>query len=961
MNGYYKWYPWQSIYHRLFKRQQRGLIISEAGAGKTSLLDPAGLIPFDYSQADLLLNDQPKNTLTRWRYNAADCLSITLPKDGHMPKTLMDHLTKANTQRITFVLLCLDASQIKTHCMPSLVSILRQLNKQAKRSIPLYIVLTKSDKIHGFEAYSHHLSEACRGDIWGMQFAQMPTADTWLKASSQFLKTIQRHCLSKLHVTHLQTRREALIGFPLTLADTLKQTYQCLATQLQTHSLLTLKGFYLTSNAPNTPSFFTANIMPHILSSVSAPGTTPKAKRCNAPKHVWTTGTAALALVLGLAMTVSYYRLVTATQQQVTTLLNTTLAFTPEQPVSKKVYYDMSSMATLKQWQQALAPVLHAHRMVFPLTSLKRLTHHLREKQEAMLYTVFEPYLDHYIVNSLKTLDTQHTWQHAQKRYHYLQAYFLLHSPNRLAHRTQLHRVFNQDQHPPKLASYYLDQLLSLVPKPASPEIAAAISKAQQTLRLYPASTLIATLAINAIQEASQVIATHQVNLYTLPNAKAFETQLTQSARHVAQGKDPVIGQAMPIQSTDLSQAKLHYFKAYRHYWEKQLRLQTVDAMAPLLTAVNPSQKNPESTLKTAANLLKTLLDEHDPTYQQLVKINQHVAYQPNWPEFNQEVSHHFTGLSVFLADLKAHKSTYQTLQKAYHYLISSDYKPETALAMAKKHMMRQHDPLTQLRYQAQPLTPPLRDWLNDIETLAFKGLLALSREAMNKAWKTSVWQPYQSQLAGRYPLFKGSHHDVTLKAFTRFFGPHGHLHQFYLHYMQPFIDRKEFYWVWKDVDGNHLPIPQTVLELFMRGQLIRNMYFPQGKSYPEAHFIITPSGLTPAVHQLRLMINDQQVTYSSQDIPKPLSFSWPDLNHPDINLVLSDNADNVIKLAQTGLWAWFKLLDKGILKPTDDLTHYTLQISAKGLSTRYAITTDRKLNPLALDIISGFRCPKSL
>ena len=533
-----------------------------------------------------------------------------------------------------------------------------------------------------------------------------------------------------------------------------------------------------------------------------------------------------------------------------------------------------------------------------------------------------------------------------------------MHSPNRLAHRQQLQAVIiDEDQSHRQLLTDYFEQLLSLPPQPASPEITSAIDAAQRALRHYSAASLITALAVHAIQSASPEIKTNIQSIYTKDNAKRMETQIKQSAHDLAQGKNPVIGPSIPIQPSAIDKARRDYFKAYRHYWEKQLQQLTVDAMAHRLSA-NPSSAN---TLKMATDLLHAIINPQSALYQQLNAILQHVSPQPNRPAFNQHVSQHFKGLKLFLSDLKTHHTSYQRIDAAYRYLADSGYQPDTALAMAKTHIKQHNDPLTRLHHQAAQLPAPFHLWLDDIETLAFRGLLTLSRVAMNKAWKTSVWQPYQSQLAGRYPLFKRGHHDVTLKAFTRFFGPNGRLHRFYQHYMQPFIDQKAFYWVWKDVDGSHLPIPQTVLELFMRGELIRKMYFPDGQSYPIAHFTLTPAALAPTVHQMRLTIGNQHMIASPQNNAQSLSFSWPNLTPPEIKLMLLDNANNMITLTETGLWAWFKFLDKGVLKPTEALTHYTFSIQSNGLSADYRITSDKKLNPLALDIIAGFRCPKTL
>jgi type VI secretion system protein ImpL len=58
------------------------------------------------------------------------------------------------------------------------------------------------------------------------------------------------------------------------------------------------------------------------------------------------------------------------------------------------------------------------------------------------------------------------------------------------------------------------------------------------------------------------------------------------------------------------------------------------------------------------------------------------------------------------------------------------------------------------------------------------------------------------------------------------------------------------------------------------------------------------------------------------------------------------------------GPWAWFRMLDKGVLQAGAQGERYTLGFDLDGHKMSYQLTASSVINPFRREVLEGFRCP---
>lgn len=151
-------------------------------------------------------------------------------------------------------LLMLDANGLRDH-IGAVRRRLDELGEQLRIRVPVYLVLTKSDLVAGFEEFFDDLDAEQRAQVWGMSFPPQQTMDG--SAASAFpaefdllLDRLNARVLDRLHGERDRTRRANLLSFPLqlgSLREILRQFVDGVFSGQQYGMPPLLRGAYLTS------------------------------------------------------------------------------------------------------------------------------------------------------------------------------------------------------------------------------------------------------------------------------------------------------------------------------------------------------------------------------------------------------------------------------------------------------------------------------------------------------------------------------------------------------------------------------------------------------------------------------------------------------------------------------------------------------------------------------------------
>jgi type VI secretion system protein ImpL len=151
-------------------------------------------------------------------------------------------------------LLMLDAAGLRDH-IGAVRRRLDELGEQLRIRVPVYLVLTKSDLVAGFEEFFDDLDAEQRSQVWGMSFPTQQTMDGSAAAAfpgefDLLLDRLNARVLDRLHGERDRTRRANLLSFPLqlgSLREIVRQFVDGVFSGHQYGMSPLLRGVYLTS------------------------------------------------------------------------------------------------------------------------------------------------------------------------------------------------------------------------------------------------------------------------------------------------------------------------------------------------------------------------------------------------------------------------------------------------------------------------------------------------------------------------------------------------------------------------------------------------------------------------------------------------------------------------------------------------------------------------------------------
>ena len=253
-----------------------------------------------------------------------------------------------------------------------------------------------------------------------------------------------------------------------------------------------------------------------------------------------------------------------------------------------------------------------------------------------------------------------------------------------------------------------------------------------------------------------------------------------------------------------------------------------------------------------------------------------------------------------------------------------------------------------------------LQLWLNALAQDTWRIVLANSHVYLNGLWSKLVMADYNDNIANRYPVFSNGTDDATLADFTHFFEPGGTIDVFFNAYLKPFIDMSNSYWVWRNLYGAALPVPQTTLESLMRASLIQRMFFADDPQKALFKFQITPVTKSDAIDSIALDIEGQTLTFSTTQ-NSTNTFVWPGPQPEEVSIRVMFSQQDPYLQSFTGTWALFRLMQFVTLIPTTNPQQYILQVTAGSSTVTYHVMTDNKANPFLPGVIDKFRLPEAL
>ncbi len=985
------------------------IVIGDTAAGKSSLLKALApecvLLPGSEQEAGLCSYVDKNILLTKLQVLLCD---VTQNKPTRW-QALVSVVQRWRMRRLlSAVIVCVDCQKLLLpNEQEQQISYLMQQIKQLKTVIGnatrLLIVLTKADVIYGFNEFFSDLKLPQRNQGWGISLTAWrkgtDIAALFESGFSGLLQQLQSSVIDKLQQEKQRKRRELIVDFPLQLESlqpaicaavtALHQAHAgaivgCYFTSVQqqgtvTDSLHKTLGqiFELQTVTPQAQPIFMQK--KYFAQALGALLLAPRVGNAHSTYYRWLLPcafyiTSAVMLVggsvvwgynlrqqtqqLSAVQSVLHRYTVTIAQQQSAPTLKTLLP-------ALELLQDIHTRLTQPQHGFAALGTLHPSKQLLSRIQTiyaAELQHRLLPAlQHAMEDQLQQPQTDtHYLyrlLNAYLLLDTQRP-EKEQGIVRWLQSYAdeVLHCSQEQQQRLLTH-VKNLNV--PSLPRYAINHALLEAPRAqlldnlSEPELAMLILQSKHDTKI---ANPLAAVNLQPIFRVSSLNKTMPL-LYNKQELElVYTTLVKQVAQETLEG-NWVLGKKTAPAEVSLKQVQAYvknlYLSAYMQWWQTQLQQLRPEKLSTFAQAID--------TLHTLANTQHSVLrDIIGVTREQthIPSVNQTLYAHPTFLAFNNLLEPDTEQATLF-------QQIQQQLGKSANYIdnIAHARDPDKAAFVASRAYMLNEttSPLNELLLLADRTPSPLGDWLRAWAQDSWALVLGHSKAHINSMWQTNVLPFYQQHLFNRYPLFASSKQDINLAEFNAFFSPIGMLHNFFQDYIKPFLDTKEARWENKTIDGVGLDLSRNVLELFMRGNVITHMFFPDKTDTTKVAFTLQPMQLGSQVKSIDFKVSQDAFTdYPDSSVSH--SVIWPSrMAHAGLVFHLTNEPDG-LTIDEKGDWALFRALQHAQLIPNnDDPSEYQLYFGEQGYNSRYRLHTPALVNAFMPGILDHFRCPLAL
>jgi type VI secretion system protein ImpL len=261
----------------------------------------------------------------------------------------------------------------------------------------------------------------------------------------------------------------------------------------------------------------------------------------------------------------------------------------------------------------------------------------------------------------------------------------------------------------------------------------------------------------------------------------------------------------------------------------------------------------------------------------------------------------------------------------------------------------------TQASRQPQLVRTLLEDAVTRSQRLAFQGVRVTLNAQMSEAVSFC-----RAAIAGRYPIARGSTQEINLDDFGRFFAPGGLVDKYFRDYLAQYVDTSSRPWRARASAAAPVQIGQDVLLQFERADAIKNTFFRGGGATPSVAFDLRPIEMDASITRFTLDLDGQVSTYQHGPPPRT-SMQWPAPNPKgEVRMEMAPPVGESLA-REPGPWAWFRLLDKANVKPSDRAEAFTVDFTLGGRTAHYELIARSANNPFAFDELQQFECPEQL
>jgi len=226
------------------------------------------------------------------------------------------------------------------------------------------------------------------------------------------------------------------------------------------------------------------------------------------------------------------------------------------------------------------------------------------------------------------------------------------------------------------------------------------------------------------------------------------------------------------------------------------------------------------------------------------------------------------------------------------------------------------HEPIIM---QISALPRPVDKWFKKALKNDWAYLLSRTKKYINQQYQQEVLGYYNDKIRGRYPLVKNSRkNDIRIQDFEEFFKKNGVIDTFYQNYVATFVklDSRRGTYKYRTIDGSNMYINKSFMNAMLNVQDIRKTFFASKGDFIGTSFYLKPHSLGRKLARMEYHYDESYIAYEHGPI-KSRKVVWPaeSLNNIAKFSMFNLQKDRVVEDSEEGEWAFFKLVDKFIIK----------------------------------------------
>lgn len=315
-------------------------------------------------------------------------------------------------------------------------------------------------------------------------------------------------------------------------------------------------------------------------------------------------------------------------------------------------------------------------------------------------------------------------------------------------------------------------------------------------------------------------------------------------------------------------------------------------------------------------------------------------------------VTRHFASFHYLTESVNGRPSPLEQLREGLAY--TATYLLALEAATTSKLSAPDVNALDSLHRLTGTLPQLLRPLFDDIVDASGGMIRESSSTKLINEWAKSLGPYCQRVVGNSYPFNHQASDDVSLLDFNQLLAPDGLMQKFF----NDHLGGGNSMFSPADIQFAGDGIDPVELMQFNRAKRISKVYFPINSTQARIDFELSPVTMDEEIASFSLTLDDHILRYTHGPI-LPSLFTWPSQvlgSRLKAEVTLFDG--RILQQSTDGAWAWFRLLDQGVLRdgPTSDSQLLTLTF--EDYKVVLQIRNFSIERPFGNPMVSEFRCP---